>query len=98
MPYMIMMLDKPHSKAIRDEHRAAHYAYLIEHQSKLLLSGGLLQDDESQFMGGLIMLDVATRQEAEAFVANDPFTRAGLQESTRIERFRTAFANRQRVT
>lgn len=97
MAYVIMMLDKPGGKAVRDAHRTAHYEYLSRFQDRLLVSGGLLEDDESAFKGGLIVLDVATRAEAEAFVAGDPFTAAGLQESTRIERLRVAFFDRKRV-
>ena len=95
--YAILMLDKPGSKAVRDAHRAAHFAYLTSFKSKLVVSGAILEEDDSVFTGGLIVLEVPTRREAEAFVENDPFTRAGLQESTQIERVRLFFFNGERL-
>lgn len=95
--YAIVMLDKPGSKAVRDAHRAAHFAYLTSFKSKLVVSGAISEEDGSALKGGLIMLEVPTRREAEAFVENDPFTRAGLQESTRIERVRLFFFNGERL-
>ena len=35
--YAILMLDKPGSKAVRDAHRAAHFAYLTSFKSKLVV-------------------------------------------------------------
>lgn len=97
MAYAIFMLDKPGSRAVRDAHRAAHYEYLKSFETWLVVSGGLLEDDESAFKGGLIVIDVDTRAQAEEFVAGDPFTKAGLQETTRIERLRVAFFGGRRV-
>ena len=95
--YAILMLDKRGSKAVRDARRAAHFAYLTSFKSKLVVSGAILEEDDSVFKGGLIVLEVPTRREAEAFVENDPFTRAGLQESTQIERVRLFFFNGERL-
>ena len=36
-------------------------------------------------VGGVVMIDVATRAEAEAFAAGDPYTTAGLAKYTVIE-------------
>ncbi len=95
--YAILMLDKPGSKAVRDAYRAAHFAYLTSFRDKLVVSGAISEEDGSAFKGGLIVLEVPTRKEAEAFVESDPFTRAGLQESTQIERIRLFFFNGERL-
>jgi len=39
-------------------------------------------------IGSLIILDVDTREEAEAWAANDPYAKAGLFERTEIKAFK----------
>lgn len=91
MFYIVLTEDKPGCQALRDRHRADHYAYLIEHKQLLLASGGLQTDDGNGFTGGLIILDVTSRAEAEQFAAQDPFAKAGLFAFVRIERWKKAF-------
>lgn len=43
------------------------------------------------------MLDCDSREEAEAFVAADPFTDAGLFETIQIIRWKKAFLDRKRI-
>lgn len=93
MPYMIITRDKPGAEDIRATHRAAHYAFLRSRQNILIASGGL-QDDDGQFNGGLIVIDVDTRQEAEDFLRADPFHDAGLFGDVTISRWKQAFLDR----
>jgi uncharacterized protein YciI len=97
MAFMIYSVDKPDSKHIRDEHRAAHYAFLEAHKHLLLASGGLQNDAGDEFIGSVILLDVDTRADAQDFVDQDPFTKAGLAQSLIIERWKKAFLNGQRI-
>lgn len=90
MPFIIETNDYPDSFDLRAQWRARHYAYLLNHQSKLLASGGL-KDNQGRICGGLIILDVAQRFDAEAFVKNDPFTQAGLFERVSIQDWFCAF-------
>ena len=41
--------------------------------------------------GALLVVDCATREEAEAFIAADPFHRAGVYESVAVRAFRQVF-------
>ena len=41
--------------------------------------------------GALLVVDCATREEAEAFIAADPFHRAGVYESVTVRAFRQVF-------
>lgn len=97
MPFMIYSVDKPNSKPIRDEHRAAHFAFLEKHQERLLASGGLQDDAGERFIGSCILLDVDTREQAQAFVNEDPFTKAGLAQEVVIKRWKAAFFAGKRV-
>lgn len=51
----------------------AHMAYLATREAELIASGGLL-DESGNIVGGCITLAVDTKEEAEQFVAKDPFT------------------------
>jgi uncharacterized protein YciI len=97
MPFMILTRDKPGHQQVRDAHRAAHYAHLQRHQSKLLASGGLRTDADDDFLGGLIVLDTESRAEAQQFADSDPFTIAGLFATVEIVRWRPAFLDGRRV-
>lgn len=97
MPFLILTFDKAGHDRVRDEHRAAHYAHLRAHQAQLIASGGLRDDADGKFIGGAIMLDTDSREEAERFAESDPFSRAGLFERVEIVRWRPAFLNGQSV-
>ena len=97
LPYMIYTVDKPGSKAVRDQFRGAHYEFLQRHQRLLIASGGLQDDAAESFVGSVILLDVDTRAEAQAFVDEDPFTLAGLAGTIVITRWKKAFIGGERV-
>jgi len=97
MAFMIVTFDAPGKRAVRDAHRAAHYAFLEAHQDRIIASGGLRDDEDQEFIGGLILLDVPTRAEAVAFTDHDPFQQAGLFGSVTITRWRKAFFDFKRV-
>ncbi|HWQ39309.1 MAG TPA: YciI family protein [Burkholderiales bacterium] len=97
MPYAIQTQDKPDSAEIRAANRAAHLEYLTRNKDKLLAAGALINDDGSGGHGGILIIDTDDRQEAERFVAEDPFTKAGLFEKVTITRWRKAFFNKQRL-
>jgi len=91
MPYIIETWDKPGHQSVRQAHRAAHLDYLRQHAAELLACGAKLADDGSDLGGGLYIVDTEVREEAEAFIAADPFSRAGLFERVLITRWRKAF-------
>ncbi|MBO1076373.1 YciI family protein [Roseomonas marmotae] len=91
MPYMIETWDKPESQSLRLEHRAAHLAYLAENAARLLACGAKLADDGGDGGGSFYIVDVETREEAESFLAADPFTQAGLPGRQAITRWRKAY-------
>ena len=97
MPYVIITKDKPDSLALRNEVRAVHLAYLTEHKAKLLAAGAQTEDDGTGGTGGVIIVDTEDRAEAEAFIQNDPFTKAGLFEDVKVTRWRKAFFNGERL-
>lgn len=91
MPYMIETFDKPDSADLRQELRPLHLQYLEEQKKLLLACGAKLQDDGSTGNGSFYIVDVDTREEAQAFIDGDPFTAGGLFERIVIQRWRKAY-------
>lgn len=87
---MILSEDDPAKAHLRQELLAEHVAFLDRHRA-LLLAAGPLRDDEGRTVGGLILLDVKTREEAERLFADDPFTRAGLRGRITYRRWGKAY-------
>ncbi len=88
MLYIIYQIDKPNSEAIRATHRAAHFAYLDDHEDILVLGGAMLALDGTTRTGSVLIINVGSREEAERFSANEPFRKAGLFERVEITRMR----------
>lgn len=95
MPYIIQTTDKPDHGHVRAAARADHLKYLETHKNKLMAAGALLNDDGSGGHGGVLIVDVEERKAAEDFIANDPFTKAGLFAKVTITRWRKAYFNFQ---
>ena len=97
MPFAIITKDKPGSAGVREAHQTAHKAYLDEHKNVLLAAGAMLDDEATTAHGGILLVDLESREAAEEFVQNDPFHAAGLFEEVLITRWRKAFYDRQRL-
>jgi uncharacterized protein YciI len=81
MLFVILCTDKAGHLPIRQENRAAHLAYLGSLGDQVVAAGPTFAGDGETMNGSLIVLDLADAAAAEAFVAGDPYGRAGLFES-----------------
>lgn len=93
MPYMIETFDKPDTGELRQQLRPSHLEYLEKNKKLLLACGAKLLDDGVTGTGSFYIVDVETREEAEAFIDGDPFTAGGLFERIEINRWRKAYLN-----
>jgi uncharacterized protein YciI len=91
MPYLIETFDKAGSLELRRANRAEHLVYLDRIKDRLLACGAKLNDDGSDAGGGLYVVDVDTRADAEALIQADPFFKVGLFERVEIRRWRKAY-------
>ena len=91
MPYAIITRDKPGSIGLRTKTRDEHLKYIERFMPSVLVGGGFLTEDGGLAGGGLIILDVDNRSEAEKFVKNDPYTKAGLFQEVQIKRWKKVF-------
>jgi uncharacterized protein YciI len=74
--------------AIRARVKDQHFAYLEQHKDKLVLGGATLAEDGSTRIGSVLILNVPSLADAEAFSLNEPFRKAGLFKSVKITRMR----------
>lgn len=85
--FVVLCTDKPDSLDLRMGNRPAHLDY---HNARLakVKAGGPFLDDADRMVGSMLILDVADKAEAEAIVADDPYTLAGLFASVEIRPWR----------
>lgn len=87
MAFLIIAFCGEDSHAIRARVRAEHIEYMLKHVQIVTIGGGITSDDQSIMTGMMIVLDVDSRQEAEAFLAAEPYNVAGMFHTVRIETF-----------
>ena len=89
--YAIICFDRPDSAKLRDAHRAAHVKFLDANAARIAYGGPLKGAADGPSTGALIVVNCATREEAEAFIAADPFRTGGVYESVSIRAFKQVF-------
>lgn len=88
MLWTISCIDKPNTAAIRDKHLQTHRAYLQSQKNLLVLAGATQNDDGTQAIGSLFVVNANSRAEAKKFSDGDPFTQNGVFASVTITRMR----------
>lgn len=91
MLFVILCTDKPDSAALRAATRPVHLEYLDKFRSRIAISGPFLADDGTTPKGSLLILDFADKAEAQSFVDNDPYARAGLFASVMVAPYKKVF-------
>ncbi len=87
MIYVFRLLDKPAARALRDHVRPEHKAYLAQIADRIAFAGPLTHDDGVTMIGSLLAIDFDSRDAAHAWLAGEPFTRAGLYAAVEIHAF-----------
>jgi uncharacterized protein len=86
MRVALICLDRPGALQIRLDTRAQHLAH-IEATGVVEMAGPFLSP-EGQMTGSLIVLNVETMAEAEAWAAADPYAKAGLFASVTLREWK----------
>jgi uncharacterized protein YciI len=89
--YTIVCFDRPDSASLRDAHRAAHQEFLKANTEKIIFGGPLKNSLDGASTGALIVVNCATRKQAEAFIGADPYCRNGVYESVVVRAFKQVF-------
>ena len=87
MIYVFRLLDKPGAEALRQRMRPQHKAYLGVVAERIAFAGPLTHDDGQTMIGSLLAIEFETREAASAWLADEPFTRAGLYASIEVHAF-----------
>lgn len=77
MIFAIWFTGGPETERLRMPHRPDHLRFVIEQRDALLYGGACLDEDRAAMVGMLMVIDVDSREEAERFVAEEPYARAG---------------------
>ena len=73
MRWIVFFTDTPEMLAVRQQREFDHLAYLRQHAGEIKLAGGCRPAPEASFVGGLWILEVATRERAIELIENDPY-------------------------
>ncbi len=88
MLFAYWMMDRPGMAATRQAKRAEHRAYLAAVESRIHFAGPLVAEDGASIVGSLLVVDQPDRAAAEAWLADEPFAKAGLYQSPEIAAIR----------
>lgn len=92
MLFLVYRKDKPGHLAVRLNHYAQHLEYLKGFIHKIQLGGPTLGAgegvEEGDMTGSFLIVEFDNWDEVDRFVAEDPFTKAGLFSATCIERWK----------
>lgn len=78
MIFIFHLLDAPDVGELRLKVRPEHKTYLGAVADRIAFAGPLTSDDGSTMIGSLLAIDFPDRAAAEAWQANEPFTKAGV--------------------
>ncbi len=82
-----MATDRPGSLALRQRIRPSHRAYLRSpglHTVRVLLAGPTAHEANGQMNGTVLIVESSSAAAVERFIADDPYSRAGLFEQVVI--------------
>lgn len=85
--YCVTCLDHENSEVLRLENRPAHLDYVLSRAAAVSVAGPVTSEDGQTMIGTVLLLNVDSRAEAQDFVDNDPYNKAGLFADIRIHRF-----------
>lgn len=83
MLFCIVAIDRPGRLDRRKATRPAHLDYLAQHKDRVRAAGPFLAKDGTP-TGSMLVVEAKDLAEAEAMVAADPYTKAGLFESVSV--------------
>jgi uncharacterized protein len=86
--FMVHCKDKPASTQLRLDTRAAHLEYIRGTIGNIVLGGPVLAEDGQTMIGSVFVADFADRAALDAFLAGDPYAKAGLFESVTVLPFK----------
>ena len=95
MLFAVRFTDKPDRIDVREQFLQAHIDWLEAHRSTILVGGSLRENPDDQPIGGLWIVEAASRMAIEELILSDPFWQQGLRQKYEILHWSKAFADRK---
>lgn len=86
MRFALICTDKADHLEVRKANRDAHLAHIAA--SGVVEMAGPFLNDKGEMSGSLVILEVGSKAEAEAWAAADPYAKAGLFAKVRVEEWK----------
>jgi hypothetical protein len=86
--FLCELIDGPDGARLRQTTGPAHHAYQRRVMDHFIARGPMRSDDGLSVIGTTYIIEVGDRAAAEAFVAGEPMTAAGVFSEVRIDRWR----------
>jgi uncharacterized protein YciI len=86
--FVVHCKDRPGAAGLRQETRSAHLDYLKDFHARIVVAGPVTDPEGQTMIGSLLVMDFADRADLDAFLAGDPYAKAGLFESVTILPFK----------
>ena len=86
MRFALICTDKADHLEVRKANRDAQLAHIAA--SGVVEMAGPFLNDKGEMSGSLVILEVGSKAEAEAWAAADPYAKAGLFAKVRIEEWK----------
>ncbi|MFM7966421.1 MAG: YciI family protein [Betaproteobacteria bacterium] len=94
MLFVFHLKDRPEAGELRKAIRPAHKEYLARVADRICVAGPLLSDDPAKMIGSLLVIDFPSRAAADAWLTEEPFTRAGVYEASVVTAFQNLWPQR----
>lgn len=76
MRFVVIFEDGPEMQSVRVAHEPAHLQFLEAHRDEIPMAGGLRNDHNEPYVGGLWIFEVASKARAIELIESDPYHRA----------------------
>jgi uncharacterized protein len=96
MLFVVFGTDRAGSAAVREEARPRHRLHLRapgQHPVRVVLGGPTLEPAGGAMNGTLLVVEAETLEQVRAFVADDPYVRAGLFQALEIRPWSCGLGN-----
>ena len=85
MYYIVHCIDKPDNA--RAELHKEHRAYLESQPLKMFTAGPLMDDTGEKMIGSMLIFECDSREQIDAFLADEPFNKGGVFEQVNVHRW-----------
>ena len=96
MQFVIVANDGKNMLEKRLEVRPRHLENMAKIKGKVICAGGIL-DDEGKMAGSVLILELASRELLDEYLANEPYILEKVWENVRVEQMNVVILNGEKV-